>query len=757
MTKISETQLKERALEYHRSGRPGKVSVKPTKPLNNQKDLALAYSPGVAAPCLEIAQDKEKIFEYTSRGNVVAVISNGTAVLGLGNIGSAASKPVMEGKAVLFKKFADIDAIDIEVDTENIDEFINSIRYLGNSWAGINLEDIKSPECFIIEEKLKELMDIPVFHDDQHGTAIISAAGMINALDITGKKFEEIKLVSNGAGAASIACIELLKKLGVKDENVILCDREGVIYKGRTDGMNIWKEKHATDTQARTLEDAMKGADVFLGLSVKDSVTQEMIKSMAKNPIIFAMANPDPEITPEKIKEVRNDAIIATGRSDYPNQVNNVMGFPYIFRGALDVRATSINDEMKIAAAYAIANLAKKPIPEEVYLAYGSKKMIYGKEYIIPVPFDPRLISTIPVAVAKAAMDSGVAKKQIDLNAYKIQLEKLLNPMSQHMDYVYSKISSDKQRVIFAEGETEEVVKAAISMRDKGLCRPILVGRESKILPIIEKLGSDYDLGHIQIINAAVIENFDHYVEILFQHLCRDGHTKQDCSSLLKKERNILASVMLLNNDGDILITGKTKGFYNSFEEVSKVVDPIKESPIFSFSIKVSDDQNIIIADTSIIENPTSAELANIAVGASNLAKSMGYKPKVAFLSFSNFGDSHSKSNEKIKKAIEILDGKSVDFEYDGEMTADIALDKNIKNLYPFCKLTGPANILVMPDRASASIATSFLKNFSGSKFVGPIISGFSKPVQIVGTSCTSNKIIKIAAFGCLEAINKKL
>lgn len=757
MTKISETQLKERALEYHRSGRPGKVSVKPTKPLNNQKDLALAYSPGVAAPCLEIAQDKEKIFEYTSRGNVVAVISNGTAVLGLGNIGSAASKPVMEGKAVLFKKFADIDAIDIEVDTENIDEFINSIRYLGNSWAGINLEDIKSPECFIIEEKLKELMDIPVFHDDQHGTAIISAAGMINALDITGKKFEEIKLVSNGAGAASIACIELLKKLGVKDENVILCDREGVIYKGRTDGMNIWKEKHATDTQARTLEDAMKGADVFLGLSVKDSVTQEMIKSMAKNPIIFAMANPDPEITPEKIKEVRNDAIIATGRSDYPNQVNNVMGFPYIFRGALDVRATSINDEMKIAAAYAIANLAKKPIPEEVYLAYGSKKMTYGKEYIIPVPFDPRLISTIPVAVAKAAMDSGVAKKQIDLNAYKIQLEKLLNPMSQHMDYVYSKISSDKQRVIFAEGETEEVVKAAISMRDKGLCRPILVGRESKILPIIEKLGSDYDLGHIQIINAAVIENFDHYVEILFQHLCRDGHTKQDCSSLLKKERNILASVMLLNNDGDILITGKTKGFYNSFEEVSKVVDPIKESPIFSFSIKVSDDQNIIIADTSIIENPTSEELANIAVGASNLAKSMGYKPKVAFLSFSNFGDSHSKSNEKIKKAIEILDGKSVDFEYDGEMTADIALDKNIKNLYPFCKLTGPANILIMPDRASASIATSFLKNFSGSKFVGPIISGFSKPVQIVGTSCTSNTIIKIAAFGCLEAINKKL
>jgi malate dehydrogenase (oxaloacetate-decarboxylating)(NADP+) len=756
MNKPSENQLKEQALEYHRSGMPGKVSLKPTKPLVTQKDLALAYSPGVAAPCLEIAQDKEKIFDYTAKGNVVAVISNGTAVLGLGNIGAAASKPVMEGKSVLFKKFADIDSIDIEVDTENIDEFINAVRYLGPSWGGINLEDIKAPECFIIEDRLKELMDIPVFHDDQHGTAIITAAGMINALDITGRHFEDIKIVSNGAGAASIACIELLKKLGVKNENVILCDKEGVIYKGRTEGMNIWKEKHATDTKARTLSDALVGADVFLGLSVKDCVTQDMVLSMANNPIIFAMANPNPEITPEKIKSVRDDAIIATGRSDYPNQVNNVMGFPYIFRGALDVRAKSINDEMKMAAAHALAALARTPVPDEVYSAYGNRKMHYGKEYIIPVPFDPRLISTIPVAVAKAAMESGVARKMIDLDSYKMDLEKRLNPTAQHMNYVYSKISKNIQKVIFAEGETEEIIKAAIQMKNRNLCHPILIGRESKILPIIENLGSDYNLDNVEIVNAAVTDKLDLYTEILFTKLCRQGYTKQNCISLLKKDRNVFASLMLLNNEGDVLLTGKDKGYYSSFDEISQIIDAKKDSLLFSFSVKVFNDQNIFIADTSIIEDPTASELAMIAIQTSKMVKSMGEEPRVAFLSFSNFGDSHGRGQEKIKEAIKILNSKNVEFEYDGEMTADIALDKNLKSLYPFSKLSSPANILIMPDLASASISTRLLKNFSGSKFVGPIMSGFSKAVQIVNVNSDTNTIIKIASFGCLDALNTK-
>ncbi len=743
------------ALEYHRKGKAGKIAIIPTKPLFTQHDLSLAYSPGVAIPCLEIFKDPEKIYEYTSRGNMVAVISNGSAVLGLGNLGAGAAKPVMEGKAVLFKKFADIDAIDIEVDTQDAEEFINIVKHLGYSWGGINLEDIKAPECFIIEEKLKACMQIPVFHDDQHGTAIIAAAGLINAAYLTNRSFAEIKIVINGAGAAALACIELLIELGIKQENVILCDTKGVIYKGRKDGINKWKEVYAATTELRTLAEAMQGADVFLGLSVKDSVTKDMIASMASNPIIFALANPDPEILPEDIMAVRKDAIIATGRSDYYNQINNVMGFPYIFRGALDVRATTINKEMKIAASHAIANLARESVPEEVYKAYPNRKMNFGADYIIPVPFDPRLITTVPLAVAKAAIDSNVARVvHLDAKKYKAELASRLNPTSQYMDALFEIIQGNPQRIVFAEGEEEEVIKAAILMRDNGFGYPILVGRAPKIRHILDRIGYSIDLQGIEIVNAQEHPKHDKYTDCLYEKLQRRGYLRRDCERLVKLDANVFAACMVASNDADAILTGVSKSYFNSLEDISKVINPKANQRILSYSIMIVKEHNIIIADNSISELPTSQELVEIAVQTARIAKSMGYHPKIAFLSFSNFGNPIRKHSERVRQAVQILDNLKVDFEYDGEMTADVALNPVLRKAYPFCRLSGPANILIMPGLHSASISTHLLQELAGGSFIGPIVDGFEYPVQIAQMGASANDIIKIAAFAAIQALN---
>jgi len=747
-----------KALEYHQQGTPGKVALKPTKPLISQHDLALAYSPGVAAPCLEIQNNIEDIYKYTARGNTVAVISNGTALLGLGNLGAAASKPVMEGKAVLFKKFADIDCVDVEVDCTDPEEFINVVKYLGYSWGGINLEDIKAPECFIIEEKLKELMDIPVFHDDQHGTAIITAAGLINAAYITNRKISEMKIVVNGAGAAAIACINLIIALGADRNNVILCDTKGVIYKGRVDGMNKWKEEKAVDTKCRTLSEAMKGADVLLGLSVKGAVSKEMVASMAKSPIIFAMANPDPEITPEDIKSVRDDAIIATGRSDYNNQVNNVMGFPYIFRGALDVRATSINEEMKIAAANALAHLARKPVPEEVYRAYGNVRKSFGPEYIIPVPFDPRLITTIPVAVAEAAISSGVAKlTSLNVRDYKLKLASRLNPTSNYMNFVFDKIhNSELQRVIFAEGEEEEVIKAAMMMRDENYGQAILVGREHKIMPIVKAMGQGYNLDDITIMNAAINNNLNKYIDSLYKKLQRRGYLYRDCARMVKSDKNVFASCMLACGDGDAMVTGLTKSYYNSIDDVRKVIDLKEDSRLMGYSILLSRAHNIIIADNTECELPTANDLVEITLQTAKIARSMGYTPRVALLSFSNFGNPPRDKAMRVRDAVQQLDKMELDFEYDGEMTPDIALNPALKKIYPFARLSGPANILIMPGLHSAAISTHLLEVLAGGVFIGPILDGFEYPVQTVSLGSSADDILRIAAFAAIESINKK-
>lgn len=745
------------ALDYHQKGKPGKIAITPTKALVTQQDLALAYSPGVAAPCLEIAKNIDNIYKYTARGNLVAVITNGSAVLGLGNLGAAASKPVMEGKAVLFKNFADIDSIDLEIDTADPEEFINAVKYLSYSFGGINLEDIKAPECFIIEEKLKSLMSIPVFHDDQHGTAIITAAGLINAAHLTNRSFANMKLVFNGAGAAALACIGLLIDLGVNKKNIILCDTKGVVYKGRTEGMNQWKEVYANDTSLRTLEQAMQSADVFVGLSVKGAISKNMVASMAANPIIFAMANPDPEITPEDIQSVRSDAIIATGRSDYNNQINNVMGFPYIFRGALDVRASTINKEMKIAAANALAELARLPVPDEVYKAYSGRKMVFGPEYIIPVPFDPRLISTISVAVAKAAIDSGVAKiTELDIKQYKKQLESRLNPTSHYMNLLYEKIhASAPQRVVFAEGEEQEVILAAIMMRDNGYGQPIIVGRSDKIEAILAKIDFKANLDGIILINSAVSNNLDKYIDVLYSQLQRKGYLYRDCARLVKSDENIFAACMIACGDADCMVTGVTKSYFNSLEDIMKVVKPIEGSRILGYSIMIGKEQNIIIADNSVTELPTSQDLVDITLQTVKIAKNMGMTPRVALLSFSNFGNSMREKAHRVRSAVALLDNMSLDFEYEGEMSVNVALNPSLHKLYGFCRLSGPANILIMPGLNSAVISTQLLQELANGVFIGPLISGFQYPVQIVPMGASASDILKIATFACMDAINK--
>jgi malate dehydrogenase (oxaloacetate-decarboxylating)(NADP+) len=739
------------ALQFHMQGTPGKVGMHATKPLNTQRDLALAYSPGVAIPCLEIAKNPDLAYDYTSKGNYVAVISNGTAVLGLGNLGALAGKPVMEGKCVLFKRFADIDSVDIEVATENADEFINAVKFLGPTWGGINLEDIKAPECFIIESKLREIMDIPVFHDDQHGTAIVSAAGIINALHISGKKFKDLKVIVNGAGAAGIACLELLKAMGLPHNNAILCDTKGTIYKGRTEGMNQWKSAHAVETKARTLAEAMKGADVFLGLSVKGAVTQEMIKSMAPNPVIFAMANPDPEITPEEVHAVRDDAIVATGRSDYENQVNNVMGFPYIFRGALDVRASTINEDMKIAAAHAIADLAREHVPDEVVKAYGGRDLKFGRHYIIPTPFDARLIQVVPMAVAKAAVDSGVAKRPIkDWDAYRKQLQARRDPTVNSLSMIFDKLEKNPKKVIFAEGEQPEIIRVAAMWRDNGYGTPILIGKEKIILKNMEEANVSRD--GIEIFNASISDDNKKYTEYLYKKLQREGVLYSDCSRMVKNDRNIFAASMLACGHGDALITGLTRGYRKSLTDVWKVIKNKKDKIVLGISMVISHGKTIFIADTACSELSSSEHLVKIAIQTAKKVKDMGYEPRVAFLSFSNFGSALKTESARIKNAVELMDEMKVDFEYDGEMTADVALNMDKMSRYSFCRLTAPANILICPGLHSASIATKLLEEIGSCTVVGPILSGFEKSVQIVTMRSSINDILNMAAIAAVDS-----
>jgi malate dehydrogenase (oxaloacetate-decarboxylating)(NADP+) len=740
----------EEALRFHMQGRPGKIEIRSSKPMATQRDLSLAYSPGVAAPVRAIAENPDTAYDYTSRGNLVAVISNGTAILGLGDLGALASKPVMEGKAVLFKRFADVDSIDLEVDTTEIDAFINCVRYLGPSFGGINLEDIKAPDCFIIEEQLREMMDIPVFHDDQHGTAIISAAAFINALHLTGRDIEKTRMVVNGAGAAGIACLELIKAMGLPHENAILCDTKGVIYRGRKDGMNQWKSAHAVDTKARSLADALKGADVFLGLSVKGAVTPEMVKSMADKPIIFAMANPDPEIAPEEVRAVRDDAITATGRSDYPNQVNNVLGFPYIFRGALDVRARTINEPMKIAAARAIAELARADVPDEVAHAYAGARPKYGPDYILPVPFDPRLIVHVPLAVARAAMDSGVAKRPIiDLESYKNQLSARLDPTASFLQSLMEQVRQKPKRIVFAEGEEESVVRAALAFRQAGLGTPILIGREDRVRANLKALDATAD--DIEVHDVRTSSHSNDYAAMLYAKLQRNGYLFRDCHRLTTNDRNIFGACMVSMGQADGMVTGVTRSYSVSLQDIRRVIDPKEDESVIGVSLILSKGRTLFVADTNVHEMPTSQELADIAVQTARVARRFGTEPRVAFLAYSTFGHPPGERSLRVREAVELLEQRKADFEFDGEMAADVALSPQAMKLYPFCRLSDTANVLVMPAIHSASISTKLVQMLGGSTIIGPVLVGLDKSIQIAPLSASVNDIVNMAAFAAFD------
>ncbi len=752
MTENKIDSLYDEALRFHMQGKPGKLEILPTKPMATQRDLSLAYSPGVAAPCLAIAADVSHAYDYTNKGNTVAVVSNGTAVLGLGNLGAMASKPVMEGKAVLFKRFSDIDGIDLEISTEDVDEFVNCVRYLGAAFGGINLEDIKAPECFIIEQRLRELMDIPVFHDDQHGTAIIAAAALINALDLTGKRLEDIRLVVNGAGAAAIACIELVKSMGLPHGSAIVCDSKGVVYQGREAGMNQWKSAHAVETDARTLADAIRGADVFFGLSVKGAVTQDMVSSMAADPIIFAMANPDPEITPEEVTAVRHDAIMATGRSDYPNQVNNVLGFPYIFRGTLDVRASTINDEMKIAAAEALAKLAREDVPDEVAAAYKGERLHYGAEYIIPAPFDPRLIHQVPPAVAQAAMDSGVARRPIvDMAGYRNGLRARLDPTAGQLQLIFDQVRANPKRVVFAEGEEEKVTRAALAYRNAGYGAPVLVGRERRVHETMERIGLS-GAEDIEIVNAKISPHVQQYVDYLYQRLQRRGALHRDCLRHVNQDRNVFAACMVAAGDADAMVTGVTRGYSVAYDDIRRAIDPQQGRRVFGLSIMVARGRTVLIADTTVNDQPSSVELADIAVQSAAVARRLGHEPRVAMLSFSNFGYKTGGNAERVREAVSLMDTRDLDFEYDGEMAADVALNPEVMALYPFCRLSGPANVLVMPALHAANISSKLLQELGGGTVIGPLLTGLSKPAQIVEMGATVSDMVNIAALAAYEA-----
>ncbi|KHK89571.1 NADP-dependent malic enzyme [Novosphingobium malaysiense] len=746
MSEKSKVQFTEReALFYHETIRPGKIEIIASKPMATQRDLSLAYSPGVAVPVQAIADDPQKAYDYTAKGNLVAVISNGTAILGMGNLGALASKPVMEGKAVLFKRFADVDSIDIELASENVDELIEAIAMMEPSFGGINLEDIKAPECFIIEQTLRERMNIPVMHDDQHGTAIIAAAGLINAAHLTGRDLDKLKVVVNGAGASALACTALIKSMGVRNDNVIVCDSKGVIYKGR-ENVDQFKSAHAVDTDRRTLTEALKGADVFLGLSVAGAVTQEMVKEMADEPIIFAMANPDPEITPPAVKAVRPDAIVATGRSDYPNQVNNVLGFPFIFRGALDVRATAINEEMKIAAARAIAELAREQVPEEVAAAYGETQQ-FGREYIIPAPFDPRLMEVVPMAVAKAAMESGVAQKHIDdFDAYRHELKGRLNPTTSVLSSVYAQVKANPKRVIFAEADNEVVLRAAIQFRDFGYGEPVLVGRTKNIHNLMNELGvADPDSYRIE--NSMVSEHVSPMVEMLYERLKRRGFLQRDVQRMCNTDRNVFAAGLLKLGVGDAMITGMTRPFAQSMKEVRRVLDPAENKLPFGIHMLVGKNHTVFLADTTINERPNADELAVIATETAAVARRLGHEPRVAFLSYSTFGNPSGKWLDTIRGAVQILEGQDPGFEFDGDMAPDAALNPKIMALYPFCRLSAPANVLIMPGLQSANISAKLLREIGGATNIGPMLLGMEKPVQIVPMTAIAPDVLTSAVL----------
>ncbi len=743
----------EEALNLHAGWRPGKLEIQATKPLTTQRDLALAYSPGVAIPCERIHADPNCAYDYTAKGNLVAIVSNGTAVLGLGNLGALAAKPVMEGKAVLFKRFADVDGFDLEVDTDDVDEFVNCVRFLGPSFGGINLEDIKAPECFIIEQRLKELLDIPVFHDDQHDTAIIAIAGLLNALDLTGREVFQVRMVINGAGAAGIACAELAKAVGMAPERIVLCDTRGVIYQGRQDGMNQWKTAHAVPTEARTLAEVMVGADVFFGLSAKGAVDEEMVASMADKPIIFAMANPDPEITPEEVAAVRGDAIMATGRSDYGNQINNVLGFPYIFRGALDVRASTINMEMKIAAAEALAALAREDVPDEVSRAYAGRRLRYGPEYIIPAPFDPRLIVAVPKAVAAAAVNSGVARRPIeDMEAYEQELTARLDPTAASLQSLFEEVRVKPRRVVFAEGEEEKSIRAALAFHNAGYGTPILVGREDRVRATLKAMGLESD--SLEVHNARLSDHNAAYTDYLFKRLRRKGHLYRDCQRMVNQNRNVFAACMVAQGHADAMITDLTRSFSVAFEDILRALDPKEGHRAFGLSVMLTRGRTVFLADTTVHELPDSEQLADIAIQSAAQARAMGHEPRVAFLSYSNFGNPMRQKAQRVRDAVAVLDSRVVDFEYDGEMQANVALDGELMGeLYPFCRLSGPANVLIMPGLHAANISAKVLQKLGGGHVIGPLLIGMSKPAQIVPLGATVNDLVTVAALAAYDAI----
>jgi len=740
------------ALDYHNSGKSGKIEILSSKPMTSKRDLALAYSPGVAAPVKVIAKNPDAAYDYTTKGNLVAVISNGSAILGLGNLGALASKPVMEGKAILFKRFADIDSIDLEIDSSNPEEIINCISALGKSFGGINLEDIAAPDCFIIEEKLKEKLDIPIFHDDQHGTAIITLAALINALDVSKKSIKDIKVVVSGAGASAMACTNLFKNSGVLKDNIIMIDRKGVIYRGR-DNLNQWKSAYAIETKHRTLEEAIKGADVFLGLSSKGVLTKAMVKSMSKNPIIFACANPDPEINPEDVHEARDDAIVATGRSDYPNQVNNLLGFPYIFRGALDVRAKTINEKMKVAAAYAIAELAREYVPDEVVAAMGGERPKYGKEYIVPSPFDPRLISVIPVAVAKAAIQSGVARKNIEnFETYKEQLKQRLDPSTTIMQGVNTQIKKAQKKVVFADGEDENTLKAAIAFKSNGLGIPILIAKKEIVKQKLKDIGLDENY-EIEIVNSTDKEKRERYSKFLYKKIQRkEGLLERDCDRLVRNDRVIWGTCMVSCGDADAMVTGNTRRYTSTLDKIGRVVDPRPGEIIFGLNIMVNRGRTVFVSDIAVHEVPTAEQLAQIAISSSRVAKLFGFDPKVAFLSHSTFGTPKTKATKNMRDAVEILKEKKVDFKFDGEMQPDVALDEKYKDLYPFSEIVGNANVLVMPGRHSAAISFKLMKVLSAVKVVGPLLIGLGEPIEIAPLRSSTGDILNLASVAAYSA-----
>ena len=734
------------ALEFHSMGRPGKIEIIASKPMATQRDLSLAYSPGVAVPVRAIADDPAAAYDYTAKGNLVAVISNGTAILGMGNLGALASKPVMEGKAVLFKRFADVDSIDIELATEDPDKFIEAVALMEPSFGGINLEDIAAPECFIIEQALRERMNIPVMHDDQHGTAIISAAGLINACHLTGREMKDVRMVVNGAGASALACTALIKAMGVRHENVIVCDRKGPIYPGR-EGVDQWKSAHAVPTEARSLEEALKGADVFLGLSAAGALKPEWVKDMAPQPIIFAMANPDPEITPPEAKAARPDAIVATGRSDYPNQVNNVLGFPFIFRGALDVHATTINEEMKIAAAEALAELARQQVPEEVAAAYGGKAHSFGPDYIIPAPFDPRLMEIVPAAVAKAAMASGVAKRPIeDMEAYRQQLRGRLNPTTSVLSLAYEAARANPRRVLFAEGEEDVVLRAAIAFRDGGYGIPLLVGRDD-VYDRLKALGVD-DPSGFEVYNSRKYPRVGEMADFLYNRLQRRGYMHRELERLVNQDRNIFAALLLAMGEADVMITGVTRPYAQAFRQIRRVLDPKEGVTPFGIHLMVGQTHTVFIADTTVTERPTGEQLAEIAIQTAHVARRMGHDPRVAFLSYSNFGNPEGSYLERIRDAVKVMDRRDdVDFEYEGEMSPDTALDPDLQKLYPFMRLTGPANVLVMPGLQTANISAKLLRELGGDSVIGPMLVGMEQQVQIAAMSSSASDLVTLAVL----------